>query len=110
MLYEVITDPDQSAWFTAFFLENHIDPFAYPTKVGSREQMEFMVYPENNERFYPCSDTMFTAIMSRKRPRFLCNRYRNVLDKIFALIEEFIDSEYDRTFLSSLIRISYNFV
>lgn len=104
----VNTDADQNAWFTAFFLENHIDPFAYPTKVGSREQMEFMVYPENDERFYPCSDNMFTAIMSRKRPRFLCNHYRDVLDKILAIIKEFIDSEYDRTFLSSLIRIKYD--
>lgn len=102
------TEPDQKAWFTAFFLENHIDPFAYPTTVGSREQVEFMVYPENNERFYPCSDAMFTAIMSRKRPRFLSNRYREVLDKIFAIIKEFIDSEYDRAFLSSLIQIKYD--
>jgi len=102
------TTPDQNAWFTAFFLENHVDPFAYPTKVGSREQMEFMVYPENDERFYPCSDTMFAAIMSRKRPRFLRNRYREVLEKVFAIIEKFIDSEYDRAFLSSLIQIKYD--
>jgi uncharacterized protein with ATP-grasp and redox domains len=104
----VNTTPDQNAWFTAFFLENHIDPFAYPMKVGSREQVEFMVYPENDERFYPCSDAMFAAIMSRKRPRFLLNRYREVLDKIFNIIEAFIDSEYDRAFLSSLIRIKYD--
>lgn len=101
--------PDQHAWLTAFFLENHIDPFAYPSKVGSREQVEFMVYPENDERFYPCSDTMFAAIMSRKRPRFLCNRYREVLDRIFTIIEEFIDSEYDRKFLYSLIQIKYDY-
>nr|WP_321403803.1 ARMT1-like domain-containing protein [uncultured Desulfobacter sp.] len=101
--------PDQHAWFTAFFLENHIDPFAYPSKVGSREQVEFMVYPENDERFYPCSDAMFAAIMSRKRPRFIRNRYREVLDEIFAIINEFIESEYDRAFLSSLIQIKYDY-
>ena len=28
-------NPDADAWFTAFFLENHIDPFAYPTKVST---------------------------------------------------------------------------
>ena len=39
--------PDFDAWFTAFFLKNSLDPFAYPTKVGSKEQIEFMVYPEN---------------------------------------------------------------
>ncbi|PIE62480.1 MAG: hypothetical protein CSA25_04975 [Desulfobacter postgatei] len=107
-LKPVNIDPGQNALFTAFFLENHIDPFAYPTTVGSREQVEFMVYPENDERFYPCSDTMFDAIMSRKRSRFLRNRYRDVLDRIFALIQEFIDSEYDRAFLSSLIQIKYD--
>ena len=101
--------PDQHAWFTAFFLENHIDPFAYPAKVGSREQVEFMVYPENDERFYPCSDAMFAAIMSRNRPRFLRNRYREVLDRIFAVINEFIESEYDRAFLSCLIQIKYDY-
>ena len=105
----VNTTPDQHAWFTAFFLENHIDPFAYPAKVGSREQVEFMVYPENDERFYPCSDIMFAAIMSRDRPRFLRNRYREVLDRIFAIISEFIESKYDRAFLSSLIQIKYDY-
>ena len=76
-------------------------------KSAPREQVEFMVYPENNERFYPCSDTMFSAIMSRKKTRFLCNRYREVLDKILALVDEIIISEYDRQFLFSLIKIKY---
>ena len=58
--------PDQDAWKTAFFLENHIDPFAYPYKVATREQVEFMVYPENEERYYPCSDRMFDIIMSNR--------------------------------------------
>lgn len=102
------TDPDQNAWFTAFFLENHIDPFAYPTKVGSLEQVEFMVFPENGDRFYPCSDTMFSAIMSRKRARFLNTKYRAVLEKIMRLVEEFIDSEYDRKFLTGLIKIKFD--
>ncbi len=101
------TEPDQRAWFTAFFLENHIDPFAYPYKVGPREQIEFMVYPENEERFYPCSDAMFSAIMSRKKARFLCNRYREVLDNILTLVDEIIISEYDRKFLFSLIKRKY---
>ncbi len=100
-------NPDQDAWFTAFFLENHIDPFAYPTKVGSKEQVEFMVFPENDERFFPCSDRMFNAIMSRKSGRFLLARYREVYDKIVRLVDEFTDSEYERNFLTGLIRIKY---
>jgi hypothetical protein len=81
-------DPDLDAWFTVFFLENHIDPFAYPAKVSSLEQIEFMVYPENNERFYPCSDKMFDAIMSRKYPIFLKVEYKRVYYKIINLVFE----------------------
>ena len=102
------TDPAQDAWFTAFFLENHIDPFAYPAKVGSLEQVEFMVFPEDNERFYPCSDRMFSAIMSRTRGRFLKARYRAVYEKIIQLVDEFIDSAYDRDFLKAILKIKFD--
>lgn len=102
------TDPDQDAWFTAFFLENHIDPFAYPTKVGTREQVEFMVYPENDERFYPCSDKMFDTIMSRKDSKSLKTHYQKVYNKITQMVEDFIDSDYDRKFLKALIKIKYD--
>jgi len=101
-------DPDFDAWFTVFFLENHIDPFAYPTKVSTHEQIEFMVYPENNERFYPCSDKMFSTIMSRKYPAFLKKGYQHIYDKIIQLVDDVIDSDYDRQFLKSLIKIKYD--
>ena len=101
-------NPDLDAWFTAFFLENHIDPFAYPTKVSTLEQIEFMVYLEKNERFYPCSDNMFEAIMSRKYPDLLKKKYQRVYNKIIQLVDDFIDSEYDRQFLKSLIKIKYD--
>jgi len=101
-------DPDIDAWFTAFFLENHIDPFAYPTKVSTLEQIEFMVYTENNERFYPCSDNMFDAIMSRNYPDFLKKEYQRVYDKVIKLVDDLIDSDYDQQFLKSLIKIKYD--
>ncbi len=100
--------PDFDAWFTAFFLKNHIDPFAYPSKVASREQMEFMVYPENQTRYYPCSDNTFDAIMSRKYPSVLKKGYQLVLDKTMAMVDELIDSEYDKLFLKTLIKIRYD--
>ncbi len=100
-------DPDQNAWLTAFFLENHIDPFAYPTKVGTLEQIEFMVFPEADERFYPCSDKMFSAIMSRQSDSFLREQYETVYAKVTHLVNEFIDSEYDRRFLLALLKIKY---
>jgi len=101
-------DPEYDAWFTAFFLKNHIDPFAYPKKVGTREQIEFMVYPENEERFYPCSDKMFETIMSREYPPFLEKEYEQVLKKVISLVEETIDSKYDNQFLKELLKIKYS--
>ncbi len=104
---ELGKNPEFDAWFTAFFLNNHIDPFAYPTKVGTREQVEFMVFPENDEMYYPCSDKMFSAIMSRQYPAFLKQRYKKVLDKIMSLVDETIVSKYDSQFLKELIHIKY---
>jgi uncharacterized protein with ATP-grasp and redox domains len=100
-------DPDQDAWFTAFFLENHVDPFAYPYKVATVEQIEFMVFLENDARYYPCSDEMFAAIMSRTSQSYLRERYRAAYDKVMQMVETFIDSPYDQKFLTALIRIKY---
>ncbi len=91
-------EPHQDAWLTAFFLENHIDPFAYPYKVATMEQIEFMVYLENGEQYFPCSDEMFSAIMSRSSRDYLFIRYQGVYDKIIRMVDEFIESVYDRNF------------
>jgi len=101
-------NPDFNAWFTAFFLKNHIDPFAYPAKVGSREQIEFMVYPEKEERYYPCSDKMFEIIMSRQYPPYLKKQYERVFDRIISMVDELIDLKYDNQFLKALIKIKYD--
>ncbi len=100
--------PDHDAWVTSFFLKNHIDPFANADhQVGSREQVEFMVYPENEERYYPCSDQMFSAIMSRKNPPLQKRQYKEAYGKVMAMIDDFIDDDYDRRFLKTLIDIKY---
>ncbi|MFH2060023.1 MAG: ARMT1-like domain-containing protein [Pseudomonadota bacterium] len=101
-------NPEFDAWFTAFFLKNHIDPFAYPKEVATREQVEFMVYPENNKRYYPCSDKMFQTIMSRDYPHYLTNQYQQVFDKLMVLIDDTIKSKYDNQFLKELIQIKYD--
>ena len=101
-------NPDFEAWFTYFFLKNHIDPFAYPTKVGSREQVEFMVCPGPEERYYPCSDKMFTVIMNREYPAYLKQHYKAVLQKITSLVNDLIDDEYDRQFMLALLQTKYD--
>jgi hypothetical protein len=51
--YKPGEDPIRDAWYTTFFIENHLDYYAYPDHVYPPEQVRFMVYTEGNERFYP---------------------------------------------------------
>ena len=101
------SSPERDAWLTAFFIENHLDYFAYPDHVASPEQTQFMVHMEPEERYYPCSDRMFEAIMDKNRPRFLQKKYVAVLKKIFELIDEKIEIPWEKDYLKSLVNIKF---
>jgi hypothetical protein len=100
-------DPEEDAWFTAFFLENHLDHLAYPDHVATPEQVRFMVYTEENERYYPCSDQMFKAILDRDPSLMIQQKYLAVYQSTLALIEDLIEEAPEKTFLEALIRIKY---
>ncbi len=100
-------NPDLDAWYTVFFLENHIDHYAYPAKVGSPKQVEFMLSLEEGERYYPCSDEMFCSIMSRENNKLTKKEYGLILKKILKLIDDQSFSEQEKIFLKSLIEIKY---
>ncbi len=99
--------PEKAAWRTTFFLENHLDHFAFPDKVGSPEQMRFMVYLDEYQRYYPCSDRTFKAIMSQRKLPDLQRRYRAVLDRILRSIDEKIEEEKERKYLCELLRFKF---
>ena len=99
--------PQKDAWYTAFFIENHIDHFAYPQHVATSEQIRFMVFTEDEERYYPCSDRMFKAIMSRNQSDFLQRKYAEVLDRVLKLIHRMIDDPWEKDYLDALIRIKF---
>jgi hypothetical protein len=105
--YRPGSSPEQDAWFTAFFIENHLDHYAYPELAASPEQVRFMVFTEGDERYYPCSSRMFDAIMSRKKSRFMTGKYREVLDRIMTLIRGKIEDPRERQFLEALVKIKY---
>ncbi len=105
--YRPGANPEKDAWHTAFFIENHMDYFAYPDHVASPEQVTFMVYTEEDERYYPCSDRMFEAIMSKNDSSFLQEKYKEVLQKIMGLIDRQIEDERDKSFLEALIKIKF---
>jgi hypothetical protein len=99
--------PQRDAWYTAFFIQNHIDHFAFPEHVATSEQIRFMVYTEDEVRYYPCSDRMFTAIMSRNQSDFLQRKYAEVLDRVLKLIHRMIDDPWEKDYLDALIRIKF---
>jgi uncharacterized protein with ATP-grasp and redox domains len=100
-------DPEKDAWYTAFFIENHMDYFAYPDHVASPEQLTFMIYTEEDERYYPCSDRMFEAIMNKNGYSFMQEKYKAVLQRIMGLIDSQIEDKRDKSFLKTLIRIKF---
>ena len=106
--YVPYVNPERDAWYTAFFIENHMDYFAYPEHVGTPEQVRFMVYTENEERYYPCSDAMFEAIMNRDRSAFLQEKYSAVSDRVLQLIDRLIDDKREKAYLESLLRIKFD--
>ena len=105
--YPLGKNPVRDAWFTAFFIENHLDYFTHPEHAATPEQIRFMVYTEDDERYYPCSDCMFEAIINRNRSKFLQNRYQEVLQKILGLVDKQIEDELESRYLASLIRIKF---
>ena len=90
-----------------FFLENHIDHYAYPDHVASPEKVRFMVFTEEDERYYPCSDRMYAGIMDRASTPFIQEAYRAVYQRVMALIDEQISDEAEQAFLKALIHIKY---
>ena len=84
-----------------------MDYFAYPENVATPDQVRFMVFTENEERYYPCSDRMFNAIMNRNQSDFLQGKYAEVLDRVLKLIHRLIDDPWERNYLDALIRIKF---
>ncbi|MCP4744618.1 MAG: hypothetical protein GY874_00515 [Desulfobacteraceae bacterium] len=102
-IYRAGENPEMDSRLTTFFIENHMDPVAYPEIAATYEQIRFMVYTDENERYYPCCDKMFTAIMNRNQSSFLQKCYNKIQLDILALIERQIEDPYEKIFLESLI-------
>jgi uncharacterized protein with ATP-grasp and redox domains len=106
-LFRFGQSPEMDAWLTSFFIENHLDYFTYPDQAASDEQVRFMVYVPSGERYYPCSDRMFEAIISRKQSAFIQKHYNKALQKILDLVEKQIEEPYEKDYLESLIINKY---
>jgi len=106
-IYQPGKDPVSDALYTEFFIENHLDCFVYPDRVATPEQVRFMVYTENDERYYPCSDRMFWTIMRQESSPFLQKEYADVLQKILGLVEHQIEDPWEKAYIKSLNEIKF---
>jgi uncharacterized protein with ATP-grasp and redox domains len=100
-------NPEMDAWLTSFFIENHLDAFTYPDLAASDEQVRFMVYTNDSERYYPCSDQMFEAIVSRKQSALIQKHYNRALQNVLQLIDRQIEDPYEKSYLEALIFNKY---
>lgn len=101
--YRFGQNPQMDAWLTSFFIENHLDYYTSPDHAATEEQVRFMVYFQEDERYYPCSDDMFEAIISRTQSTFLQKHYQKALKNILDLIESQIEDPYEKAYLVALI-------
>ena len=103
-----LPDAETRAWLTTFFIENHLDYFTFPDHASTPEQIRFMVFCDEDCRYYPCSDQTFDAIMARRPSDYLRKKYALVLETIIDLIDRQIDDKMEKEYLTSLIRIKYS--
>jgi len=106
-IYQPGQNPEIDALFTAFLIENHLDHFTHPDHAATPEQIRFMVYLEEDERYFPCSDRMLQAILGKKESNFLKQQYNDVYSRIIDLIHRQIDNPDQKQFLESLITIKF---
>jgi uncharacterized protein with ATP-grasp and redox domains len=105
--YQFGKSPEMDAWLTSFFIENHLDFFTNPDHAATEEQVRFMVFSHAGERYYPCSDRMFDAIISRKQSAFIQKHYNKALQKMLDLIDAQIEEPYEKAYLESLVINKY---
>jgi hypothetical protein len=99
--------PEREAWITAFFIENHLDYYVYQEQVANPEQVRFMVFAQEDGRYYPCSDRMYESIVNRNAAPFLKQAYGAVLKRILSLIDAEIEDIREKKYLESLVKIKF---
>ena len=99
--------PERRAWLTNFFTENHLAYEAFPGKVASPEQLNFIVHMDGEPYYYPCSDELFTAIIEKQADTMLTSAYMRIWSRMEALVEQVIEDEAKKRYLLSLLSIKF---
>ncbi len=105
--YSYGEEPEDDAWLTNFFIENHLAYEIFPEKVASPEQLNFIVYMDGEPFYYPCPDRLFADILQKKAGVILNREYQKYFDRVVALVEELIDDDFKRDYLNSLLFLKF---
>ncbi len=100
-------DAERDAWLTNFYTENHLAYEAFPDKVASPEQLNFIVHMDGEKYYYPCSDELFTAIIEKRADSLLAAAYAEIWGRIEELVSRAIVDTYRRRYMLSLLSIKY---
>lgn len=106
--FNIGNDPETDAFYSIFFIENHLDHNIYPDEVASPEQVGFMVFMNHEKtQYYPCSDYMFESIISRDKNLELEKEYAGVKNRILQLVDDFIEPVEKKEYLKALLSIKF---
>ena len=105
--YSYGEDPDMDAWLTNFFTENHLAYEPFPDIVASPEQLNFIVHMDGEPFYYPCSDKLFDAIISKKADNLLTTSYMQVWGAVEELVRKLIEDPFKQQYLLSLLSIKF---
>ncbi len=100
-------DAERDAWLTNFYTENHLAYEAFPDKVASPEQLNFIVHMDGEKNYYPCSDELFTAIIEKRGDTLLSAAYDEIWNRIEKLVSQAVSDTYRRRYMLSLLSIKY---
>jgi uncharacterized protein with ATP-grasp and redox domains len=81
-------DPYMDAWLHNFKTENNIEHLMNPENVAPDEQLRFMVALDEQQVYMPCSDVIFTQLLSKHRPKTLHMEYTRIWRFIVRLIRQ----------------------
>ncbi len=100
-------DAERDAWLTNFYTENHLAYEAFPDKVASPEQLNFIVHMDGEPYYYPCSDHLFTAIIEKRAQTQLASAYGDIWARIRDLVLRAVIDPYRQKYMLSLLSIKY---
>ena len=80
-------DPILDAWLLHFMTENNLEHSIDPEKNASPEQLRFMVSLAPEEIYVPCSDEMFSHLISERADPLVVAEYDSRLARIGRLID-----------------------